>query len=325
MTPAEIATVRVCPHCGFSHLRSSRAHSPLEQVQAWFTRTTWFRCETCKWRGRLRDVWDPDAAFPNIPPLRVSRELSMELLQQRDEAALIDLVLSAKGTLQGQLKIWLDDSRPAPSGWLRVTTVPSAQRLLEAGLVSEISLDYDLGWCAECLQRGDHLKRTGARHCPHMQTGYDLVAWMAETNHWSRHPPVVHSGNMDGGARMLGVIARQWREPAKSPDASAGAADADTSAASAPAPVRGHVPEAGTFTTLSTCPRCGGAHLYRTHRRSALERLRSMVTRRYPVRCEACGWTRWSKNPILVRVSPGGHLSAAERVDFSTLERIDPE
>jgi predicted RNA-binding Zn-ribbon protein involved in translation (DUF1610 family) len=317
MSSAEIATVRVCPNCGFSHLRSSRAHSPLEQVQAWVSRTKWFRCQTCKWRGRLRDVWDPDTAFPDLPPLRIARELNIEFLQQRDEASLIDLVLTKKDELRDQLRIWLDDSRPAPPGWLRVTTVQSAQKLLEAGLVLEISLDYDLGWCAECLEKGDHLKRSGARHCPHMLTGYDLVAWMADTRHWSKHPPIVHSGNMDGGAKMLGVIARQWREPSpgKMPEPPRRPASSQ---------VTGHVPEAGTFTALSTCPSCGGARLYRTHRRSAFERMRSMLTRRYPVRCEACGWTRWSKNPILVRVTPGADVPA-ERVDFANLEQIDDD
>jgi predicted RNA-binding Zn-ribbon protein involved in translation (DUF1610 family) len=316
MTPAEISAVRVCPNCGFSHLRSSRAHSPFEQLQGWFTRTKWFRCQTCKWRGRLRDVWDPDTAFPDLPPLRIARDLNIEFLQQRDEASLIDLVLTKKDSIQGQLKIWLDDSRPAPAGWLRVTTVPSAQKLLEAGLVLELSLDYDLGWCADCLEKGDHLKRTGARHCPHMLTGYDLVAWMAETRHWSKHPPIVHSGNMDGGAKMLGVIARQWREPA--------ATTPEGPRESVPATMAGHVPEAGTFTALSTCPSCGGAHLYRTHRRSALERARSMLTRRYPVRCDACGWTRWSKSPILVRVTPGGDVPT-DRVEFGHLERTDDD
>ncbi len=323
MTPAEIASVRVCPNCGFSHLRSSRPYSFIEQLQAWVSRTKWFRCETCTWRGRLRDVWDPNAAFPNIPPLRVSRELNVELLQHRDEAALIELVLTQKESLQGQMKIWLDDSRPAPQGWLRVTTVPSAQRLLEAGLVSEISLDYDLGWCVECLTRGDHLKRSGARHCPHMLTGYDLVAWMAETRHWSRHPPIVHSGNMDGGAKMLGVIARQWREPAEASRAAARPLPAP-SPDSGKNTMPGHVPEAGTFTTLSMCPHCGGAHLYRTHRRSALDRVRSMFTRRYPIRCDACGWTRWSKNPILIRVTPGAD-APVERVDLSGLEHRDSD
>ena len=322
MTVAELATVRVCPNCGFSHLLGSRPHSALEHARSWCTGTKWFRCETCKWRGRLRDVWDPNAAFPELPPLRLGRELNIEFLQQRDEESLIELVLSRKEDLQNALRVWLDDSRPAPPGWLRVTTVASAQRLLEAGLVSEISLDYDLGWCAECLTRGEHLKRSGQRHCPHMPTGFDLVAWMAETHHWPVYPPIVHSGNMEGGAKMLGVIARQWQD---------GPAAADVeSLEPVDAPPRGAgdmedgTMDASLVTTITTCPNCGGGQLYRTHRRSNLERLLSTVTRRYPLRCEACGWARWSKTPILVRVSPGA-VAPTEGLDTSRFERMDPD
>lgn len=281
----------------------------LEQAQAWWTHTRWFRCETCKWRGRLRDVWDPNAAFPHIPPLRIGRDPDIEFLQQRDEEALIDLVLSRKDSLRGILKVWLDDSRAAPPGWLRVTTVESARKLLEARLVHEISLDYDLGYCADCLKRGDHLKQSDQRHCPHMPTGYDLVAWMAETGHWSQIPPTVHSGNMEGGARMLGIIARQWHEPG--------------APAAAYPPVRMETNSA-TLTRLSTCPKCGRAGLHRTHRRSNLQRAISMMTRLYPVRCEACGWSQWSKAPILVRLSPGAD-TPTERIDTERIEQIDPD
>src|SRR5262245_33988006 len=128
MAVSDIATVRVCPDCGFSHLRSSRPHSLVEQAHAWWTGTRWFRCETCRWRGRLRNVWDPDAAFPHLPPLHIGRDLDIGFLQQRDEDALIDLVLSRRDNLKGILRVWLDDSRAAPPGWLRVTTVASATR-----------------------------------------------------------------------------------------------------------------------------------------------------------------------------------------------------
>jgi hypothetical protein len=306
----------VCPNCGFSHLRSSRAHSLIERFQAWWGRTGWFRCETCKWRGRLRDVWDPEAAFPHLPPLRLGRDLDIEILQQRDEESIVELVLSRKEDLRRLVRVWLDDSRPAPPGWLRVTTVTSAKRLLEGLVVVEISLDYDLGWCAECLGRGEHLKRSGLRHCPHTPTGYDLVDWMAQTNHWPPYPPTVHSGNMEGGARMLGLIARQWHDPQAEPGDPASTTPAEGSA--------GSPPGSSTVTTLTTCPQCGGARLYRTHRRSNLERLRSMVTRRYPVRCEACGWTRWVNAPILVRLSPGAD-TPSERIETARIERIDPD
>ena len=203
---------RVCPQCGFSHLRISRAHTWWERTQTWWTRTEWFRCETCRWRGRLHDVWKPDEAFPDLPPLRLGRDLDIDPLQQRDENALVDLVLERADSLKGAIDLWLDDSRPAPPAWLRVTTVHNAKRMLEARLVRELSLDYDLGWCADCVARDEHLTNSGRRHCEHTPTGYDLVQWMAETEHWPTAPPTVHSGNVEGGARMLGMIARYWHE-----------------------------------------------------------------------------------------------------------------
>jgi hypothetical protein len=292
----------------------------LEQAQAWWSGTRWFRCNTCSWRGRIRDVWSPDTAFPDLPPLRLGRELDIEILQQRDENSLIDLVLSHKDTIKRTVKLWLDDSRPAPPDWLRVTTVASAQRLLEAQLVHEVSLDYDLGWCADCIHRGEHLKHTGQRHCPHTPTGYDLVAWMAETGHWPKLPPIVHSGNLDGGARMLGVIARHWHGTTLiSPRV-------DAPAATTPAP---HVAQPqseahAAMATLTTCPSCHGPYLQRSHRHSNVDRLRSRITRRFPVRCAACGWTKWVKAPILVRFSSGTE-TPAEDIDARRFEHIDPD
>lgn len=42
-------------------------------------------------------------------------------------------------------RLWLDDERPAPSGWLWVYTVAEAIAMLEQGHITEISLDNDLG------------------------------------------------------------------------------------------------------------------------------------------------------------------------------------
>jgi hypothetical protein len=314
MSLPEIATVRICPHCGFAHLRPSRAHTLIERLQAWWSGTNWFRCETCRWRGRIRDDWDPETAFPDLPPLKLGRDLDIDVLQQRDEDSLVDLVLGRREALHHTLKVWLDDSRPAPTGWLRVTTVASARRLLEAGLVDEISLDYDLGWCSDCLHRGEHLKNSGLRHCAHVPTGYDLVVWMSDTGHWPRCPPIVHSGNIEGGARMLGVIARRWQGDA---------VPARPVTLPPSRPSIGHE-DSGSVAPLTMCPRCGGPHLYRTHRRSNAERLRTLLTRRFPIRCSACGWMRWAKDPILVRLSSGADVPTS-RIEPERLERIDPD
>jgi hypothetical protein len=274
-------------------------------------------------------LWQADQAFPHMPPLRLGRDLDIDILQQRDEDALVDLVLESKERLVGSLQVWVDDSRPAPPGWLRITTVRNAKRLLEARLVREMSLDYDLGWCAECLASGEHLKSSGRRHCEHTPTGYDLVHWMAETEHWTLSPPTVHSGNIEGGARMLGVIARYWHEE----DGTRIDGAPDAPPPGLPAPVRtGAIgPEAvpvetvtANVATLTTCPRCHGPYLYRTHRNSTLQRLRSLVTRRYPVRCNSCGWAAWAKDPILVRMTSATTDTKAA-IESERLERIDPD
>jgi hypothetical protein len=43
------------------------------------------------------------------------------------------------------MKLWLDDERPAPTGWRHVTTAQSALIALYANDVTELSLDHDLG------------------------------------------------------------------------------------------------------------------------------------------------------------------------------------
>ncbi len=43
------------------------------------------------------------------------------------------------------MKLWLDDMRPAPEGWVWVRTVAEAIEVLEGGKVNFVSLDNDLG------------------------------------------------------------------------------------------------------------------------------------------------------------------------------------
>ncbi|VAW81561.1 hypothetical protein MNBD_GAMMA12-2513, partial [hydrothermal vent metagenome] len=56
------------------------------------------------------------------------------------------------------MKVYLDDERPTPEGWVRVYWPDEAIELLKTGKVKEISLDHDLG----DDERG---------------TGYDVVLW----------------------------------------------------------------------------------------------------------------------------------------------------
>ena len=49
-----------------------------------------------------------------------------------------------------------------------------------------------------------------------------------------------------------------------------------------------------------TCPACGSTRVFPSRLRSALERLRQMLTEKQPYRCHQCGWRKWRE----VRVHP---------------------
>ena len=114
------------------------------------------------------------------------------------------------------MKLWLDDMRPAPEGWTHVWTDAEARTFLEQGIVTDASLDHDLGACDICLA-GMHpeewLEKHNYKsmpHCEHFGTGYTLVCWMEETGHWPTNKPNVHSANPAGRAKMIAAIERHY-------------------------------------------------------------------------------------------------------------------
>ncbi len=88
------------------------------------------------------------------------------------------------------MKVWLDDRRPAPEGWVHLRTPEEAIELLRGGGVGELSLDHDLGL------------DVGARE----RTGYDVLLWLErEVAAGRATPPAVmrvHSGNVGAVGRM---------------------------------------------------------------------------------------------------------------------------
>jgi hypothetical protein len=89
------------------------------------------------------------------------------------------------------MKVYLDDERETPQGWVRVYWPDEAIALLEQGNVKEISLDHDLGDDA----RG---------------TGYDVVRWIEQAVVLHGFvPPVIraHSANPAAVKRMNDGIA----------------------------------------------------------------------------------------------------------------------
>ena len=92
------------------------------------------------------------------------------------------------------MKVWLDDWRPAPEGWVHVRTPEEAIEVLRGGDVEAISLDHDLG-LAEGLRE---------------RTGYDVLLWLErEVEAGRARPPAVmevHSGNVAVMKRMEQAI-----------------------------------------------------------------------------------------------------------------------
>lgn len=89
------------------------------------------------------------------------------------------------------MKVYLDDERPTPEGWVGVRWPGEAIALLQTGGVEELSLDHDLGDDA----RG---------------TGYDVVLWIEEAVAVRGFKPPrirVHSANSSAREKMLAGIA----------------------------------------------------------------------------------------------------------------------
>ena len=84
------------------------------------------------------------------------------------------------------MKVYLDDERRTPDGWVRVYWPDEAIALLRTGDVTAISLDHDLGDDA----RG---------------TGYDVVLWIEEQVMTAAFRPPsmqVHSANASAREKM---------------------------------------------------------------------------------------------------------------------------
>ena len=87
---------------------------------------------------------------------------------------------------EAEIKVYLDDERATPEGWIRVYWPNEAIKLLESGNVTHISLDHDLG----NDEKG---------------TGYDVVLWIEEavvTRDFKPPLITVHSANPSAREKM---------------------------------------------------------------------------------------------------------------------------
>lgn len=90
------------------------------------------------------------------------------------------------------MKIFLDDTRPAPNGWTLMRWPHEVIAALQTEQVTEISLDHDLG---------DDT----------VGTGYDVLVWLEGTVARQRFElPVIHihTANSAARPRMLAAVAQ---------------------------------------------------------------------------------------------------------------------
>lgn len=88
------------------------------------------------------------------------------------------------------MKVFLDDLREAPPGWLRAYWPDEVVSLLRSGSVTHLSLDHDLG---------DDVRGTG----------YDVILWIEKavvTTDFKPPEIMVHSRNSSARLRMLAGV-----------------------------------------------------------------------------------------------------------------------
>lgn len=93
--------------------------------------------------------------------------------------------------MKNTLRVWLDDERPTPEGWVTTRWPEEVIELLKTGNVAEVSLDHDLG-------DDEH------------GTGNDVVLWIEEQviTQGFKPPKIrVHSANPSAKIKMEAGIA----------------------------------------------------------------------------------------------------------------------
>lgn len=107
-----------------------------------------------------------------------------------------------------RVRLWHDDVRLPPDGWLWARRNEEAIEILTSRQVVECSLDHDLGYHDVVLPDDpDELMEVYMLKGHSEQTGLQLVDWMVEND---KVPPVVriHSWNPVGAANMAARLAR---------------------------------------------------------------------------------------------------------------------
>lgn len=86
------------------------------------------------------------------------------------------------------MRIYLDDERPAPSGWILCKWPEEVIDLIRSGDVEAVDLDHDLGEGSEFIKP---------------RTGMDVLKFLEEWVESGRKPPRIAIHTMNASVRML--------------------------------------------------------------------------------------------------------------------------
>ena len=99
------------------------------------------------------------------------------------------------------MRVYLDDIRETPEGWVRTYSSAETIDLLKTGKVKELSLDHDLGFEDD------------------RDNGYKVVLWLEEQVIVNRFDPptniTVHSDNASAIQKMIAGISQIQRKAAE--------------------------------------------------------------------------------------------------------------
>lgn len=118
------------------------------------------------------------------------KSLDRDLVRARTWLFFVGADEAEKGIFAG-MKVYLDDVRETPLGWVRTYTAPQTIALLKTSKVTQLSLDHDLG-------DGDG-------------TGYDVLLWLENEIgtgvwHWPLPAIDIHSANPAGRLKMKAAL-----------------------------------------------------------------------------------------------------------------------
>lgn len=105
------------------------------------------------------------------------------------------------------MKLFVDDIRACPEGWVLARTITEAIRLLSTQDVTHVSLDHDIG-CRLASGQEHSSDETFEPVAWYLAKVYDHPAWGGPVI-------LIHTGNIEAGKRMAEIMGIQDYSPAQ--------------------------------------------------------------------------------------------------------------